>query len=76
LIPLWTTFVHILAERRELSKGKFQQISEKEGVLSVDSKNYNLSGKRRTNPQQVGLTWLIQVAQDVLVKQAILGQAR
>jgi hypothetical protein len=32
LLPLSTTFVHILAQREGLSKRKFRQIVEKEGV--------------------------------------------
>ncbi len=68
--PLWTTFVHILAEQRKLSKRKFRQIPWKEGVSSLGSKKYNLAGGTRRYLQQIVLTWLIQVAPDVLVKQA------
>jgi hypothetical protein len=75
LFPLWTTFVHILAERTELSKRKFRQIPWKEGVSSLGSKKYNLAGGTRWRPQQIVLTGLIQVARDVLVKRAKVRQA-
>jgi hypothetical protein len=44
LFPLWTTFVHILDQQQGLSKGKFQQILQKEGVSRGGCKKYNLFG--------------------------------
>jgi hypothetical protein len=75
LFPLSTTFVHILAQGGWLSKGKFQQIIEKAGVSADGGEKHNLSGQDQGNPQQNVLTWLIQVARDVLVKCTKFGQA-
>jgi len=46
LFPLWTTFVHILDQLRWLSKGKFQQILQKEWLSAAGSKKYNGAGRR------------------------------
>jgi hypothetical protein len=75
LIPLSTTFVHILAQGRGLSKGKFEQILKKQGLSRVDFKKHNMAGVEGASPLPAVLTWLIQVARDVLVKQAKLRQA-
>jgi hypothetical protein len=75
LLPLSTTFVHILAQGRGLSKGKFEQILEKEGLSRVDRKKHNRAGMEGALPLHDVLTSLIQVARDVLVKQAKLRQA-
>jgi hypothetical protein len=75
LFPLWTTFVHILDQQRELSKGKFQQILQKEGVSWAGSKKYNLCALKWSLPQRVVLPWLIHAARDLLVKTAELRQA-
>jgi hypothetical protein len=56
LFPLSTTFVHILAQRGRLSKGKFQQILEKERVYQLGDEKYNLTGGNRIQPQQAVLT--------------------
>jgi hypothetical protein len=68
LFPLSTTFVHILAEGRSLSKGKFQQILEKEEVLRVGCKKYNLQYRKANYLQLIVLAWLVQVPSDALVK--------
>jgi hypothetical protein len=74
LSPLWTTFVHILDQLRGLSKGKFQQILQKEGVSRAGCQKYNGCGRNRICLQPVVLPWLIQVALDVLVKTGELRQ--
>jgi hypothetical protein len=68
LFPLWTTFVHILAEGRGLSKGKFQQILKKEEVSRVGCKKYNLEYRSPIYLQQLVLASLVQVPSDALVK--------
>jgi hypothetical protein len=68
LFPLWTTFVHILAEGRGLSKGKFQQIPQKEAASSVDDKKYNLEYLDQIHVQQIVLSSLVQVPSDALAK--------
>jgi hypothetical protein len=75
LLPLSTTFVHILAQGRGLSKGKFEQILVKEGLWRADRKKHNMTGMEGAFPLHDVLTSLIQVARDVLVKQAKLRQA-
>jgi len=69
LFPLSTTFVHILAQGRSLSKGKFQQIIEKAGGYEEICNKHKLAGPSRAKPQPNVLSSLIQVARDVLVKQ-------
>jgi hypothetical protein len=68
LFPLWTTFVHILAEGRGLSKGKFQQILQKEEVLRVGWKKYNLEYRNPVCLQLIVLASLVQVPSDALAK--------
>jgi hypothetical protein len=68
LFPLWTTFVHILAEGRNLSKGKFQQILQKEDVLRVGWKKYNLEYRNPVYLQLIVLASLVQVPSDALAK--------
>jgi hypothetical protein len=68
LLPLSTTFVHILAQWEGLSKGKFQQILEKARVLREDLKNYNLAGIKLANLLYIGLPWLVPGLLVVLVK--------
>jgi hypothetical protein len=68
LLPLSTTFVHILAQREGLSKGKFQQILEKARVLREGLKNYNLAGRKPGNLLYMGLPWLVPGLPVVLVK--------
>jgi hypothetical protein len=66
--PLSTTFVHILAEGRGLSKKKFRQILQKEEVSRVGSKKYNLQYRKANYLQFIVLAWLVQVPSDALVK--------
>jgi hypothetical protein len=66
--PLSTTFVHILAEERGLSKKKFRQILQKEEVSRVGSKKYNLQYRKANYLQFIVLAWLVQVPSDALVK--------
>jgi hypothetical protein len=68
LFPLWTTFVHILAEGRGLSKGKFQQIIQKEEVLRAGWKKYNLEYRNAVYLQLIVLASLVQVPSDALAK--------
>jgi hypothetical protein len=68
LFPLWTTFVHILDEGRNLSKGKFQQILQKEEVLGVGWKKYNLEYRNPVYLQLIVLASLVQVPSDALAK--------
>jgi hypothetical protein len=68
LFPLSTTFVHILAEERGLSKKKFRQILQKEEVSRVGSKKYNLQYRKANYLQFIVLAWLVQVPSDALVK--------
>jgi hypothetical protein len=68
LFPLWTTFVHILAEGRGLSKGKFQQILKKEEVSKAGCKNYNPQYRNGVYLQLIVLSSLVQVPSDALVK--------
>ncbi len=68
LFPLWTTFVHILAEGRSLSKGKFQQILQKEEVSRAGWKKYNLEYRNQIHLQLIVLASLVQVPTDALAK--------
>jgi hypothetical protein len=74
--PLWTTFVHILDQWRGLSKGKFQQILQKEWLSVAGGKKYNGAGCKRLRLQGVVFTWLIQGERDLLVNEAKLRQER
>jgi hypothetical protein len=56
LIPLSTTFVHILAQGRRLSKGKFEQMLEKQGLLSAEDKKHNMAGMEGASPLLAVLT--------------------
>jgi hypothetical protein len=68
LFPLWTTFVHILAEGRSLSKGKFQQILQKEEVSRAGWEKYNLEYRSPIYLQLIVLASLVQVPTDALAK--------